>query len=106
MLNIIDYANENNVIVHTIAIGTAEGGITSFGLSKIDEETLKGLAYNTQGESFKVTDKETLSESFDKCLKLTRKKVSIPLSFHSIILVIIIFIMFYALGNTRYRILP
>jgi len=31
----VNYANENEVIIHSIAIGTIEGGETSFGLSKI-----------------------------------------------------------------------
>src|SRR3989344_4744481 len=56
----IRYANENNVIVHTIAIGTEEGGQTSFGISKLDIDSLKGLSYNTGGESFIAQNQKEL----------------------------------------------
>jgi len=102
----IDYANENDVIIHSIAIGTNEGGITSYGLSKIDEDSLKAVAYNTGGEFFRAEDKETLSSSLSNILTLERKKVSFDISNYLLIASIFLFVFEYFLINTRYRIFP
>ncbi len=98
----VDYANKNNIIVHTIAIGTKEGGITGYGISKLDEDSLKALSYNTGGEHFNANDKKTLSQSFLDVLKLTRKSVSIDLTNYLLIFALAIFIFKFFLINTRY----
>jgi len=102
----IQYANNNNVFVHTIVVGTKEGGKTTFGVSKIDEDALKALSYNTEGQFFSATDKATLSDSFNKALKLTKKKVSLELSPYLILASIILFVIEYFLINMKYRIFP
>ena len=104
--NAISYANENNVIINTIAIGTTEGGKIFYGVSKLDEDSLKALAYNTQGNFSKAADKETLSDSFNSMLKLTKMKVSIELSSYLLLAAIILFLISYALTEMRYRIFP
>ena len=98
----VDYANKNNIIVHTIAIGTKEGGITGYGISKLDEDSLKGLSYNTGGEHFNAEDKKILSQSFLDVLKLTRKSVSIDFTNYLLIFALAIFIFKFFLINTRY----
>lgn len=103
---VIRYANNNDILIHSIVIGTEEGGKTSYGVSKVDEESLQALAYNTEGEFFRARDKETLSESFNGILKLTNRKVSINLAPYLILAAILFFIATYVLINTRYRIFP
>jgi len=98
----VDYANKNNIIVHTIAIGTKEGGITGYGISKLDEDSLKALSYNTGGEHFNAEDKKILSQSFLDVLKLTRKSVSIDFTNYLLIFALAIFIFKFFLINTRY----
>lgn len=102
----ITYANDNDVIINTIAIGTEEGGKTSYGLSKLDEDSLKALEYQTGGEFFKAQDKATLSESFNKAMKLTTKKVSIDLSNYLLLATIFFFVIEYVLASSKYRSLP
>lgn len=102
----IEYANDNDVIIHTIGIGTKEGGKTSYGFSKIDEDSLKVLAYNTGGEFFNAENKEKLFESFNEVLKVTKRKVSIDLSSYLLLIAILLFIIEYFLISTRYRVLP
>lgn len=102
----IEYANENNVIIHTIAVGTEEGGKTSYGFSKVDEDSLKALAFNTEGKFFKAQDKEALSSSFNEMIKLTTKKISIDLSVYLTLISILIFVIDYFLINLRYKLLP
>jgi len=99
---IVYYANKNDIIVHTIAIGTKEGGETTYAISKLDEDFLRSLAYNTGGVYFDAEDKETLSQSFLDILNLTEGKVSIDLSSYLIILSIIFFVIEFFLANTKY----
>ncbi len=99
----ITYANNNNVVVHTIAIGTVEGGVASFGLSKLDEDSLKGLSYNTGGEFFKAESNEKISESFDKAIRLTKRKVAFSLSNYLLIASVMLFSLEYFLISSRYK---
>ena len=89
----IDYAKFNNVLIHTIGIGSVEGGETNFGFSKLDEDSLKSLAYNTGGEYFNVKSKEELSNSFSELAGNTRRLGSIDLSQYLIMIVIFLFII-------------
>ena len=89
----IDYAKFNNVLIHTIAIGTVAGGETSYGLSKLDEESLKSLAYNTDGRYFNVNNQNKIIDPFNEIIKPTRRLGSIELSFYLIIAVIVLFLV-------------
>ena len=89
----IDYAKYNEVLIHTIGIGTLEGGEVSYGFSKIDEESLKSLAYNTGGKYFNVQSTQDLENSFDEIITKTEKLGKIDLSLYLIIAVIILFII-------------
>jgi len=104
--NAIIYANNHDVIVNTIGIGTEEGGVTSYGLSKIDEDALKALAHNTQGEYFRADTKELLGESFNQVIDLRYKKVTVDITQYLVLATLILFMLEYILINTRYRILP
>jgi Ca-activated chloride channel homolog len=103
---IIKYAGENDVIVHTIAIGTQTGGSTTYGISKLDEDALKAIAYNTNGEFFKAENKEALKEAFSKIMDLKLKNVTFNLSNYALLAALMLFVVEYILVNTRYRVLP
>jgi len=102
----INYANNHDVIIHTIGIGTDEGGLTSFGLSKIDEDALKSLAHNTDGKYFRVDSKTGLEDSLSEIIELKFKKITTDISPYLILTVLILFLIEYILINTRYKILP
>ena len=104
--DVIDYANDNDVIIHTIAIGTKEGGKTDYAISKLDEESLKSISYMTGGNYSTAKTKEALVESFAGILNLTRKKVSIGLSNYLLLFSIVLFIFEFFLTNTKYLHLP
>lgn len=90
---VIDYAVDNGIIIHTFGIGTISGGKTNFGISKIDENSLKSIAYNTKGKFFKIETNEKMNEAFKEIIPLTRKIGAFDLSFYLIILVIILFVV-------------
>lgn len=102
----IGYANDNNIIVNTIAIGTVEGGETSYGLSKVDEDSLKALAYNTEGKFFKALDKEELTNSYREIMALKTKKVPLTMSNYLLIGAVILVALEFILLNSRYKTLP
>ena len=89
----VDYALANNILIHTIGIGSVEGGETSYGFSKLDEDSLKSLSYNTEGIYFNVNSKQELENSFSQIVGVTRRLGEINLSAYLIILVIILFIV-------------
>lgn len=100
--DIIGYAQDNDIIIHTIAVGTKEGGKTPYAISKLDEDYLKSISYNTGGKYFLAENKDALSQSFSEILKLTKKKVTIKLFAYLILFAIILFILNFFLSNTRY----
>ncbi len=100
--DMIDYAQKNDIIIDTIGIGTLEGGETSYAISKLDEDSLKALAYNTGGKYFLAQDEKTFSESFLSILDLTERKVSIDMTDYLILIAIALFTIEVLLVNTRY----
>ncbi len=102
----VDYANRQDVIINTIGIGTLEGGETRYGTSRLNEEVLKALAYNTEGEFYPAQDKTGLTNSMEDIMKLSQKKISVDLSGYLLFAAIIAFFVDYILVNSRYRLLP
>jgi Ca-activated chloride channel family protein len=102
----ISYANINNVLIHSIAIGTLEGGRASYGISKVDEDSLRTVAFNTNGKFFRATNNDELVSSFGDVLEYKVRNVSFDLSSYLIITAILLFVLEYLLINTRYRIFP
>ena len=90
---VVNNAMMDEIVIHTIGIGTVEGGDTNFGLSKLDEDSLKSLSYSTQGKYFNVNNKTGIKKSFSEIIPLTKKVAAISMSFYLIILTIILFII-------------
>lgn len=91
--DVVENARRNNLLIHTYAIGTLEGGRTSFGVSKVDEDSLKSIAYGTGGKFFKIESKEQMTESFKEIAAITKKTGPLDLSLYLIFLSIFIFIL-------------
>ena len=68
-LKAAELAKAEGVRIHTIAFGGSGGGLSIFGLNlpmpgggdEIDEETLKKIAHETGGQSFRARDTEQLA---------------------------------------------
>jgi len=102
---IVQYANQKNIVVDTLAIGTVEGGQTdSDTLSKLDEDFLKSLAFETQGNFFSVSDNSDFDESFNKILYDTNKNVSLDISFYLLLAAILLFCLSWIADNFKFRI--
>ena len=104
---VIEYMNRNNLMVNAIAVGTAEGGVTSFDtVSKADEDFLKSLAFNSGGQFFRVDDVNEMGASFDALVNETFKEVTIDLTFYFLLVAIILFSILWVLHNLRFKVVP
>jgi Ca-activated chloride channel family protein len=106
----ITFANENHVVVHTIGIGTEQGGgfpemNLSF-VSKLDEETLKKIAEKTNGKYYYARDEEELKEAYEEIVNETTGKLSINIALIFLIIALVLLFGEWILLNTKYRTLP
>lgn len=108
IMEAINYAKENRVLIHTIGVGTREGGkILGLDLiSKLDELTLKSIASNTGGEYYRATDQESLTATYKDIAASTRERVSIELSPMFMMFALILLFTEWILVNTKYRTIP
>ncbi len=104
---IIQYINRNNLIVNTIAVGTEEGGITKLNtISKVDEDFLKSLAFNSGGQFFRVKDIGDLDSSFNSLISEANRKVTIDITFYLLLIAITMFTILWVLYNLRFKVIP
>jgi len=104
---IIRYMNRNNLIVNTIAVGTTEGGVTSFDtVSKADEDFLKSLAFNSGGQFFRVNDVDEMKVSFNVLVDEMFKEVMFDLTFYFLLVAIFLFTILWVLHNLRFKVVP
>lgn len=103
---ILSYANRRSIIIHTIAVGTVEGGEGSLGfISKLDEDFLKALSFNTGGRFFSAQDAGELDEIlFD--LGRTTITISLNISTYLLIGSLVIFLFNWILYNFRFKTMP
>lgn len=111
--DIIDYARKNGVTIHAIGVGTSAGGEipltpgTSIGLlSKLDEDSLESISYNTGGTYYRVTSKEELYKAYKNILTSGTVRLSFDSSATLILIGLIFILIEWFLINTRYRTLP
>lgn len=100
----IEYALENSVVIHTIGIGTLEGGDVGYGTSKLDEAPLKALAFNTGGFYTRLSDLE--ENPFEEVISKTKKMVPVEISEYLILTAIICFFLMFILVSLRYKTIP
>ncbi len=98
----LSYAKDYNVVINTIGMGTLEGGETQYAFSKLDEDSLKSIAYETGGVYYPAQDKANLSMAFLDIFQLTKRRVSIELLDYLIILAIALLVIKFFLTNTKY----
>lgn len=103
----VSYANENKVTIHTIGVGTTEGGtFAGEATSRLDEESLKTIALNTDGNYYKASDKKALEEAYGQIIKLNKQRVSFNATPVAMLLALLILFVEWALISTKYKILP
>ncbi len=104
---IIKYINRNKLVVNTVAVGSEKGGVTGFDvISKVDEDVLKSIAFNSGGEFFRVKDVEDFDLLFDSLMNTMSQEVNVDLSFYCLMGAILLFTLFWVLHNFRFKVVP
>lgn len=110
----IKYAQENNIVIHTIGIGTDEGSIFAElnitaipGIkTKLDEEGLKKIASFTSGKYFSAKQLTDLSSAYNEIASITEKPNGINLSISLMVVAFILLLIEWLLVNTKYTTIP
>ncbi|RMD46046.1 VWA domain-containing protein [Candidatus Pacearchaeota archaeon] len=105
--SIIEYLKRNEIVVNSIAVGTKEGGVSTLKvISKLDEDFLKSLAFNSGGQFFLVSNRDKMSRAIDKIANLKNKTVHLDLSFYLLLAAVVLFSISWILHNLRFRVVP
>lgn len=103
----IPFLLDNNVLVHTIGIGTKEGGeFLEEVVSRLDEETLKFIADETGGSYIKVEDATQLRTSFEDLAELRVKRINNNLTVTLLLIGVVLLLVEWGLMNSKYRSIP
>lgn len=104
----IDYAKSKNTVIHTIGIGTEEGG-KLMGVnftSKLDEESLNVISSSTDGKYFRAESKEFLIEAFNEIASFSEKKIPFNISWILLIIALVLLAFEWVLLYTVYKTIP
>lgn len=102
----IEYVKSETIMVHTIGVGTPEGGQIS-GLEatfRLDEPTLQKLAAETGGKYFRPTSSEELVRVFEDISEIRDRPLSRDISVYLLILALFFLFVEWGLIATRYAI--
>lgn len=105
VIDIIEYAKQYNILISSVGIGTKEGGQAEFFISKLDEDSLKAISYNTGGNYYEAKDIDSLNKAFNE-ISLTIKTVKIDLKDYLTFAALFLLIVWWFLINTRFRGIP
>ena len=103
---VLDYTKRKNVVIHAIGVGTKEGGDAEYFISKLDEDALQALAYNTNGNYYHILNKDGLKNAFGDIAVSTTSLAGIDLSAYLLIGSLVILMVQWILVNTRWRMIP
>ena len=106
VIEIIEYAEQYNILISSVGIGTKEGGQAEFFISKLDEDSLKAITYNTGGNYYAVADIDSLNQAFRDISLNTKKTVYIELRDYLIFAALFLLMVWWFLINTRLRGIP
>ena len=104
----INYAKDSHVIIHTIGIGTPEGGHfpnLTF-VSKLDEYTLEVIANSTSGDYYRAENTTELENIYREIAETSEQAHAIDLSLYLLLTAVILLFVEWGLVNTKYRTIP
>jgi len=108
LLEIADAARKNQIIIHTIGIGTEEGGMVP-GLdvtSTIDDSLLGEIAERTKGSYSRVRDKNELVGKFQTIAQTSQGNIPIDMNYILLLAAILLIFVEWGLINTKFKTIP
>ncbi|MFW5846717.1 MAG: vWA domain-containing protein [Nanoarchaeota archaeon] len=103
---IVDYARNNDVVVHTMGVGTEYGKVTGNFTAGIERDQLKALSHNSDGNYYNISNSDDLTSSFEDILNTTETKISISLEKYLLIFSVFLIFIIWFLYNNNLRIIP
>ncbi|MEK6932758.1 MAG: VWA domain-containing protein [Nanoarchaeota archaeon] len=103
----IEYAKLKQVIIHSIGIGTTQGGEYTTGVNlTLDELTLQRISSETNGKYFKIISSEDLANAYNEIAGLTETTVYRDLTLAFTLSALFLLLIEWILFNTKYRTIP
>jgi Ca-activated chloride channel homolog len=101
----IDYAVTNGVIIHTLGIGTEEGGeFNEDGItSQLNPQNLEKLAKETGGNFYLVENEEEMDQAYSAILSESKSQVFLDARNYLLLIVFILLLIEWILNNTKYK---
>lgn len=109
--NAIKYAQQNNIVVNAIGLGTEEGSIfaelniTSI-RTKLNEEGLKEIASATNGRYYSAKDINELNLAYSEIASVDEKPASLDISVPLMVAAFVLLLIEWLLVNTKYTTIP
>ena len=105
---VVELAKEDKVTIHTIGIGTEEGGeVPGIEMtSTIDDEVLTKISQITGGEYFRVGSDEKLKEAYQKIASSSESDISVRMRLPLIMAGIFLLFFEWGLLNTKFKTIP
>lgn len=104
---IIDYAKKNDLTIHTIAVGTIEGGSTDLNLvSKADIDFLKSLSFNTNGYFFEAKNLKEFKENYINLIEKGNLQVKMDLSSYLLIFALFLVLIYWISYSFKFKSFP
>jgi Ca-activated chloride channel family protein len=108
--NAIAYANNNNIIVYTLGIGTEEGYFLNLsdaaGSLGVNTLELEIIASSTGGKFYYPKTRQELLLAYSDVATSEKTKASFDLTFFLLIYILVALITEWVLVNTRYKVIP
>ena len=109
LIDALDFAKKEGVTVHTIGIGTSEGGAvpgTGNVSFQLDETMLKSIAERTNGKYFRASDKQTLKGAYEAIASAKYGRVKLKLAPYLLLVALILLFIEWGIVNIKYRTVP
>lgn len=97
----ISYANQKGLAIHTIQIGTEEGGKAMYGISNANKTNLKTLSEETKGKF--ISDKNSEEDlSIKEIIQTEKGVIQVSISEYLLLISIVLFLLEHFLSNNKY----
>lgn len=109
LLDALDFAKKESITVHTIGIGTREGGFVE-GIPnaqfQLDEGMLMKISDYTGGKYFRAVDLKTLKNAYETISAVKIGNVRLKLAPYLLLIALILLFVEWGIVNIKYRTVP
>ena len=101
----VEYAVSNGVLVHTLGVGTEEGGsfVSELAISQLNPEKLQLIAERTGGTFYLIQNEQELKSAYSSIFTSTETRVFFDARIYLLIVAFILILGDWILVSTRYK---